>query len=327
MSLRAVFSFDAAFAKRPVLLAPMEDVTDSVFRKLCRERGADICFTEFVNVDSLLRGDHKSRRKMTLQADDQPTAIQIYGANPRTLVEAAAVAEEANPSFIDINCGCWVPKIAGRGAGAAWLREPAKMVEMAALIVKRVALPVTVKTRIGWGPESQMPIVELARRLEDAGVRALTIHCRTAQMRHDGKADWSWARKAREAVKIPVIVNGDVRTAADCVRAFDETGCAGVMVGRGAMEHPWVFREARALLDRGEVLAPPTVDEILSMLATQLEQSVAKRNEKNGVECVRRHLRGYLRSVPRGDELRTALCACESLQASLEILQRAPRSA
>lgn len=301
----------------------MEDVTDSVFRLLCRERGADICFTEFVNVDSLLRGDHKSRRKMTLSPDDSPTAIQIYGANPETLVEAAAVAEEASPAFIDINCGCWVPKIAGRGAGAAWLRNPSAMVAMAKLVVERVSLPVTVKTRIGWGPESEMPIIDLAKRLEDVGVRALTVHCRTAMMRHDGKADWSWARRAREAVRIPVIVNGDVRTAADCVRAFEQTGCAGVMVGRGAMEHPWVFREARALLDRGELLPPPTVQERLELLARQLEMNVARRNEKNGVECVRRHLRGYLRGLPNAEELRASLNACDSLRGSLEIIERA----
>ena len=187
-------------ANRPAVLAPMEDVTDAVFRRLCRKFGAELCVTEFVNVEGLLRGCRNARRKMTLAPDDQPTAIQIYGSDPARLAEAAAVAEAAGPAFIDINCGCWVPKIAGRGAGAGWLRDPEAMVAMAGMVVRSVSLPVTVKTRIGYGPESHMPIVDLARRLEDAGVAAITIHCRTAQMGHEGKADWSWARKAREVV-------------------------------------------------------------------------------------------------------------------------------
>ena len=318
-----MFSFEKTFASRPVLLAPMEDVSDAVFRKLCRELGADVCYTEFVNVDSLMKGCLKSRKKLTLAKGDQPTAIQIYGADPQTLAEAASVAEAAEPAFIDINAGCWLPKIVSRGAGAGWLRDPIRMVEMAKLVVERVGLPVTVKTRIGWGPESEMPIVDLARRLEDVGVRALTIHCRTALMRHEGPADWSWARKAREAVRIPVVVNGDVRTAADCARALDQTGCAAVMVARGAMEHPWVFREARALLDRGEILPGPTVDERLALLARQMELNVAHRNEKNGVECVRRHLRGYLREVPDSELLREALNRSDYLAPSLAIIEEA----
>ncbi|KYF55894.1 dihydrouridine synthase, partial [Sorangium cellulosum] len=224
-------SFRRLLQGRPVVLAPMEDVTDAVFRRICRELGAELCVTEFVNVEGLLRGCKTARRKLALSAGDQPTAIQIYGANPERLAEAARVAEQAGPAFLDINCGCWVPKIAGRGAGAGWLRDPEAMVAMARLVVRTVSLPVTVKTRIGWGPESHMPIVDLARRLEDAGVAALTIHCRTAQMGHSGAADWSWAARAREVVSIPVVVNGDIKTADDAARALQETGCAGVMVG------------------------------------------------------------------------------------------------
>ena len=238
------------YSRRPAILAPLEDVSDVVFRRICRARGADICVTEFVNVEGLLRGCKNARRKIKLGDDETRTAIQIYGADAARLAEAARVAEEAGPLFLDINCGCWVPKIAGRGAGAGWLREPAAMVAMAKMVVESVSLPVTVKTRIGYGPESHMPIVDLARRLEDAGVAAITIHCRTAQMGHSGAADWSWAAKARE-VSIPVIVNGDVKSADAAARALDETGCAGVMIGRRAIEHPWIFREIRAKLDRG----------------------------------------------------------------------------
>lgn len=310
---------------RPVLLAPMEDVSDVVFRRLCRGLGAELCYTEFVNVEGLLRGCRRARRKMVLPPDDAPTAIQIYGSDPERLAEAARVAEAAEPAFIDINCGCWVPKIAGRGAGAGWLRDPAAMVAMTRMVVQNVSLPVTVKTRIGWGPESEMPIVDLARRLEDAGVAALTIHCRTAQMGHNGAADWSWAARAREVVKIPVIVNGDIRSAEDAERALRETGCAGVMVGRMAIDHPWIFREARALLDRGERLPPPTAEERLDLCRRHLVANVEARGEHGGVRVTRRHLSGYLRGLPGAAALRRELLFCDTLAGCLDILEAAGR--
>lgn len=298
----------------------MEDVSDAVFRRLSRRLGAGLCVTEFVNAEGLLRGCKTAKRKITLEPDDTPTAIQIYGSDPARLAEAAEVAEAAQPSFIDINCGCWVPKIAGRGAGAGWLRDPAAMVAMAKLIVEKVNLPVTVKTRIGYGPENEMPIVDLARRLEDAGVSALTIHCRTAQMGHSGAADWSWAAKAKSVVKIPVIVNGDIKTAADAKRAFDETGCEGVMVGRAAIDHPWIFREARALLDQGVELAPPTIEDRLALCREHLVANVEERSEPFGVRVTRRHLTGYLRGLPGAASIRRRLLFCDTLAGCLEIL-------
>jgi tRNA-dihydrouridine synthase B len=315
----------ALFARRPVLLAPMEDVSDAVFRRLSRALGAELCVTEFVNAEGLLRGCRNAKRKLTLAPDDQPTAIQIYGADPARLAEAARIAEAAGPAFIDVNCGCWVPKIAGRGAGAGWLRDPVAMVAMAKLVVSTVALPVTVKTRIGWGPESEMPIVDLARRLEDAGISALTVHCRTAQMGHNGAADWTWAQRAQEVVSIPVVVNGDVKTADDARRAFDETGCAAVMVGRAAIDHPWIFREARALLDRGAHVAPPTADERLALCRAHLEANVAARGEPYGVRVTRRHLSGYLRGLRGASALRRRLLFCDSLAGCLAILDDAGR--
>jgi tRNA-dihydrouridine synthase B len=315
--------FRSLFENRPVLLAPMEDVSDAVFRRLCRGLGADLCVTEFVNAEGLLRGCRNARRKIHLEPDDTPTAIQIYGANPERLAEAALIAEEARPAFVDINCGCWVPKIAGRGAGAGWLRNPAAMVAMAKLIVRTVKLPVTVKTRIGYGPESEMPIVELSQRLEDAGISALTIHCRTAQMGHSGKADWTWAAKARSVVKIPVVVNGDIKTAADAKRAFEETGCAGVMVGRAAIEHPWIFREARALLDRGVEIAPPSPEERLDLCRRHLRANVEVRGEPHGVRVIRRHLSGYLHGLRGAAALRRQLLFDDTLDGCLSILDAA----
>lgn len=305
---------------KPAILAPLEDVSDVVFRRLCRSLGAEITVTEFVNVEGLLRGCRNARRKIRLADDDMLTAIQIYGSDPERLAEAARFAEQAEPFFIDINCGCWVPKIAGRGAGAGWLRDPTAMVAMAKMVVESVALPVTVKTRIGLGPESHMPIVDLARRLEDAGVAAITIHCRTANMGHSGAADWTWAQRAREVVSIPVLVNGDVRSAEDAKRAIDSTGCAGVMIGRRAIEHPWIFREVNALLRDGVLLDLPNDLERIELCKRHLLANVEERGEPRGVHCTRRHLSGYLTGMRGAAQLRRELNLCDSLDGSMAIL-------
>jgi tRNA-dihydrouridine synthase B len=302
------FDFDAYFASKPAIVAPMEDVSDAVFRRICRVRGADLCMTEFVNVEGLLRGCRNARKKIALGGEsDHPTAIQIYGSDPDRLAEAAIVAEQCAPAFIDINCGCWVPKIARRGAGAGWLRDPDAMVAMAARVVKSVSLPVTVKTRIGWGPESHMPIIDLARRLEDAGIRALTIHCRTAQMGHDGEADWTWAARAREVVSIPVIVNGDVKCAADAVRAMETTGCAGVMIGRAAIAHPWIVGECRALIDRGIAPTPVSARDRMALCREHLQGNIEERGEERAVRYMRRYYAGYLKGLHGSAPFRSRL--------------------
>ncbi len=315
-------AFDDLFANRPAILAPMEDVTNWAYRRLCRRFGAALCVTEFVNVEGLLRGCQKAKRKITLEPDDQPTAIQIYGSEAPRLAEAAAVIAETEPCFIDLNCGCWVHKIARRGAGAGWLRDPAAMVSMAALVVKAASVPVTVKTRIGFGTEEEMPIVDLARRLEDVGIAALTLHCRTAKMGYRGQADWSWAGRTQAAVSMPVVVNGDIKSAADAERALAETGCRGIMIGRRAIEHPWIFREVRALLDRGEELPPPTVAERFALCREHLAQNVAIRGEPFGVHHTRRHLAGYIRGLHRAAVLRRELFQQETLADCLATLDR-----
>lgn len=306
----------AILAKHPAILAPMEDVTDAVFRALARRLGAGLCVTEFVNVEGLLRGCRHAKRKVRLAEGDAPTAIQIYGSSPERLAEAARVAEAARPAFLDINCGCWVPKIAGRGAGAGWLRDPDAMVAMAGRVARSVSLPVTVKTRIGWGAGGDVPIVDLARRLEDAGVAAITIHCRAATAGHAGAADWGWAAKARAAVTIPVIVNGDIWSAEDFRRALAETGCEAAMIGRRAIEHPWIFRE---------VLGgpPPTSTERLDLCAEHLRANAEARGEVRGVRCTRRHLTGYLSGLRGAAALRRALFSTDSLAGSLAILEAA----
>jgi tRNA-dihydrouridine synthase B len=305
----------------PVVLAPMEDVTDASYRALCRSMGAELCVTEFIGAEQMIAGSRLAKRRATLAAGDQPTAIQIYGADPTALVRAAEIAERAAPVFLDINCGCWVPRIAGRGAGAGWLRNPTAMIEMAGRVVRAVGLPVTVKTRIGWGPESDMPIIDLARRLEDVGISGLTIHCRTAAMGHSGRADWQWARRAREVVQIPVIVNGDVASVDDVVRSLAETGCAGSMIGRAAIEDPWIFAEAREVLAGRPCPPRPTDAERLAVFRRVLLENVAVRGELRGVACTRRHL-GLLGPALR-PRLRPLLFSTMELAASLDILDRA----
>lgn len=276
------------FLTPPVVLAPMEDVSDAAFREAARMCGAHLCVTEFVHTTHVIAGSRTAQRKLSLEHDTGPTAVQIYGANPTDLLAAARIAEAAQPPFIDINCGCWVPKIARAGAGAGWLRDPDAMVAMARAIVAAVSLPVTVKTRIAFADEPPA-IVDIARRLEDAGVAAITLHCRTASMGHTGTVDWSWARRVREAVSIPVIVNGDVRTADDVVRALAETGCSAAMIGRAAMTHPWVFREARAAL-AGQSVIGPTLAERSAVYIQLAANNVRLRGEEHGTGVTRRHL-------------------------------------
>ena len=306
-----------------IALAPMEDVSDAVFRKMCRSVGATLCFTEFVNCEGLLRGSHIAIKKLSLAPDDQPTAVQIYGSTPSRLAEAAQVAEAAGSAFIDINCGCWVPKVAGQGAGAAWLRDPAAMVAMAEMVVKAVKVPVTVKTRIGLGPESHMPVIELAQRLESVGVRAMTIHCRTAQMGHSGKADWEWARRAQEVVKIPVIVNGDVCSAEDAQRAMDQTHCAGVMIGRRAIDYPWVFREVREWLVNRVRLAPPTIEERFAFSWEHLNLAFADQGERGAMHVARRHVGGYLTGMVGVTVLRKELNQARTFEEACALLKQA----
>jgi tRNA-dihydrouridine synthase B len=291
---------------RPILLAPMEDVTDLPFRLICKRLGADVMYTEFVNSDGLVRGSAKTARKMSFLEEERPIGIQIYGGDIGAMDGAARLAETYKPDLIDINCGCWVRDVAMRGAGAGLLRDLPRMERLASAVVKAVAIPVTLKTRLGWDAES-IRIVDVAKMCEQVGIRALTVHCRTRDQGHKGSVDYSWIPKVKEAVGIPIIVNGDIVTPQDVESVFASTGCDGVMIGRGAVVNPWIFGQARHYLTTGELLPEPTLEERVSLLKEHLRLAVEHKGERIGVIELRKHYAGFLRGMPHVSKIRMEL--------------------
>jgi tRNA-dihydrouridine synthase B len=292
--------------EQPLLLAPMEDVTDVAFRLICKRNGADVVYTEFVNAEGLVRDSMSTLRKLTILDEERPIGIQIYGAEIPSMVRAASIAEGASPELIDINAGCWVKDVALRGAGAGLLRDPDKMEAMVRAVVQAVSLPVTMKTRLGWD-ESSINIVDIAKRVEAAGAAALTIHCRTRTQGLRGVVNYSHIPEVKRAVSIPVFVNGDVRTPEDAKRVFEETGCDGVMIGRGAIENPWLFQQTKYFLTTGNKLPPPTLNERVRLFLEHVGLSVSLKGERKGVIELRKHFSGYLHGIPNVARFRSEL--------------------
>ena len=301
--------------EKPLFLAPMEDVTDASFRFVCKEFGADVMYTEFVSSDGLIRDARKALEKLVTFDYEAPIGIQIYGNIPEAMVEAARMAERAaeiagghGADFIDINFGCPVNKIARRGAGSGMMREPDKMVEITRMIVDAVSLPVTVKTRLGWDDESKI-IVELAERLQDVGISALTVHGRTRCQMYTGQADWTLIGKIKEnpRMHIPIIGNGDINSPQKAKEAFDIYGVDGIMIGRATFGHPWIFREIRHYLDTGELPEPMSVAERVALAKRHLARSLEVKGEKVGVLEMRRHLSCYFKALPDFKETRMKL--------------------
>ena len=275
---------------RPVMLAPMEDVTDQSFRQICREQGADMVYTEFVSADAVVRNIDSTLRKMVIAPGERPAAIQIYGRFVDAMVEAARVAEAAGPEVIDINFGCPVKKIAGRGAGAGMLRNIPLMLEITREVVKAVHLPVTVKTRLGWDHDSKI-IVDLAEQLQDCGIAALTIHGRTRSQLYNGEADWTLIGQVKNnpRMHIPVIGNGDINSPQKLALYYDRYGVDGVRVGRASIGAPWIFREMKQYLATGEV--PVVTDaEKMALIRRQIAESIESIDEYRGILHIRRHL-------------------------------------
>ena len=299
---------DIEFRKEALFLAPMEDVTDPSFRYICKRFGADMVTTEFISSDGLIRDAWKSRAKLNINDFERPVAIQIYGNQIEPMVEAARIAESANPDIIDINFGCPMKKIAGRGAGSGMMRDVPLMVEMTKQIVEAVRKPVTVKTRLGWDDDSKN-IEEIALRLQDVGIAALTIHGRTRCQLYKGEADWTLIGKVKNnpLIKIPIIGNGDVDSGEKARQMFDRYGVDAVMIGRATYGRPWIFREVRHLLDTGEVLPQPSVVERVAIAKEHLSKSIEVKGERVGVLEMRRHLSNYFKGLPNFKETRMRL--------------------
>ena len=313
--------------ERPVFLAPMEDVTDISFRLMCKRFGADMVYTEFVSADALIRSVIKTQQKLNVADEERPVAIQIYGRDVPTMVEAAQICEAAHPDILDINFGCPVKRVAGKGAGAGMLRNIPLMLDITREVVKAVNIPVTVKTRLGWDADNRI-IVDLAEQLQDCGIAALSIHGRTRAQMYTGEADWTLIGEVKNnpRIQIPIIGNGDVTSAEICKQRFEQYGVDAVMIGRGSIGRPWIFREVRHYLDTGETLPAESFSWYLDILKKQVEQSVERLDERRGILHIRRHLAAtpLFKGIADFKQTRVAMLRAETVEALFDILDNIP---
>ncbi len=308
--------------KRPVLLAPMEDVTDRSFRLICREEGADLVYTEFVSADALIRNIDSTTRKLGIYSAERPAAIQIYGRDIDTMVEAARIAEAAHPDLLDINFGCPVKKVASKGAGSGMLRNVPLMLDITRAVVNAVKIPVTVKTRLGWDCENKI-ITTLAEQLQDCGIQALTIHGRTRSQMYTGHADWTLIGEVKNnpRITIPIIGNGDITTPQALVEHFDRYNVDGIMVGRASIGAPWIFREMKHYLQYGTELTIPTAEK-MKLIRRQIRESIERIDEYRGILHIRRHLAAspLFKCIPNFRETRIAMLRADTYKELDEIL-------
>lgn len=315
------------FGSHPVFLAPMEDVTDQAFRLMCKKFGADMVYTEFVSSDALIRAVNRTQAKLSISDEERPVAIQIYGKDIDTMVEAAKICEAARPDIIDLNFGCPVRKVAGKGAGAGLLQDIPRMLAITTAVVKAVSLPVTVKTRLGWDDTSRC-IVDLAERLQDCGIAALTIHGRTRAQMYTGEADWTLigAVKENPRMHIPIIGNGDVTSAETCAERFEQYGVDGIMIGRASFGRPWIFREVKHFLRTGEPLPPKSFHWYLEVLKQQVRDSVTRLDERRGILHIRRHLAAtpLFKGIPDFRQTRVAMLRADTVDELFDIMDAIP---
>ena len=307
--------------KDPLLLAPMEDVSDPPFRRLCKKHGADMLYTEFISSDGLIRDADKSIKKLDIYEDERPVGIQIFGGEEEAMSISAKIVERAKPELLDINYGCPVKNVVCKNAGSGILRDIDKMVRLTKVIVESTNLPVTVKTRLGWDANS-IRVVEVAERLQDVGIKAISIHCRTKHQMYTGKADWTWIAKVKEnpRLHIPVFGNGDVTTPEDAKRLLNDFGADGVMIGRAAIGHPWIFREVRHYLNTGEHLAQPTLAERLDACREHVMHSIEWKGHNLGLLEMRRHYSPYFKGLAHIKPFRSRLVLSMSVQEIYDIL-------
>lgn len=303
--------------ERPVFLAPMEDVTDPAFRLMCKRFGVDMVYTEFISSDALIRAVNKTTQKLSICNEERPVAIQIYGKDTEAMVGAARIAEEARPDILDINFGCPVKKVAGKGAGAGMLQNIPKMLEITRAVVDAVKIPVTVKTRLGWDADHRI-IVDLAEQLQDCGIAALAIHGRTRAQMYTGEADWTLIGEVKNnpRMHIPIIGNGDVTSAQGAKECFDRYGVDAIMIGRASIGRPWIFREVKHFLQTGEELPAESFEWYLNVLREQALNSIARLDERRGIIHIRRHLAAtpLFKGIPNFRETRIAMLRTESAE-------------
>ena len=312
----------------PLLLAPMEDVSDPPFRAVCKEQGADMMYTEFINADGLIREADKSVQKLDIYDYERPIGIQIFGDKIDAMREAAAIAEAANPELVDINYGCPVKKVACKGAGAGILLDLPKMQSMTSEIVKRCTLPVTVKTRLGWDSDN-IKIMEVAQRLQDVGIQALTIHGRTRQQMYKGEADWSHIAEVKNSanIHIPIFGNGDIDSPQKALEYKNKFGVDGIMIGRAAIGYPWIFKEIKHYFKTGEILPPPDVFERVRVCKKHLDFSVQWKGDKLGIFEMRSHYSNYFRGISHFKPFRTRLVEAASYAEVSDILDEVATTA
>ena len=317
--------FDIRKYYRPVLLAPMEDVTDPSFRLICHEQGAAMVFTEFVSAEALVRDISSTVRKLTIDDRERPVAIQIYGREPEAMVQAAQIVERANPDVIDLNFGCPVKKVASKGAGAGMLRDIPKLLDITRKVVNAVSLPVTVKTRLGWDCKNKI-ITDLGPMLQDCGIKALTVHGRTRSQMYTGKADWTLIKALKDdpRMEIPIIGNGDITTPEEARDAFEQFGVDGVMIGRASFGAPWIFHDVRQLLDTGSWIPLP-LDQKFDMLLRQINESIERIDEYRGILHIRRHLAAtpLFKGIPNFRDTRIRMLRADTLADLNEVMKEA----
>lgn len=315
------------FSEYPVFLAPMEDVTDIAFRLMCKQFGVNMVYTEFVSSDALIRDVNKTKAKLVIDEEERPVAIQIYGREVDAMVEAAKICEEAKPDILDINFGCPVKKVAGKGAGSGMMKTPELMIDITREIVKAVNIPVTVKTRLGWDNDSKI-IVSLAEQLQDVGIQALTIHGRTRAQMYTGQADWALIGEVKNnpRIHIPIIGNGDVTSPEICKQRFDETGVDAVMIGRGSIGSPWIFEEVKHYLDTGELLAKRPFTWYTDILKKLVAENISRAGERGGIIHSRRHLAvsSIFKGIPDFKKTRVAMLRAESVDEIFAIIDDIP---
>ncbi|SFW41220.1 tRNA dihydrouridine synthase DusB [Chitinophaga sancti] len=305
----------------PLLLAPMEDVSDPPFRAVCKDKGADLMYSEFISSEGLIRDAIKSRQKLDIFPEERPVGIQIFGGDEEPMAMAAQIVEATNPDLLDINYGCPVKKVVCKGAGSGILKDIPKMIRLTAAVVKATKLPVTVKTRLGWDDDSKN-IEEVAERLQDVGIQALTIHGRTRTQMYKGHADWTLIGKVKNnpRIHIPIFGNGDITTPEQVIAARAKYGIDGVMIGRAAIGYPWIFNEIKHFMATGKHLPPPSVQERVDVCKKHLRQSLAWKGDVVGILEMRRHYSNYLKGLPHIKEFRQQLVTCSTLAAVEEVL-------